>query len=443
MIEPLPQLQLLEAFFSSLNDSQISYAILRNATEVETGDAHDVDMTIDSACLIHAETILHETAQKLGWKKHLQTGQAKDSFSIKCYHYYFIDETSQQIFIVHIDIFPTFTWKGYILIDNQSLLKNSNSKSFYRSVSKPTESVCNLFVRLLFNGYIKDKYKLGIQQVFKETPAEVKTLMSKFLPDTLASQILQFAQQGKWTNIEEIRPEIIRGIKRTATRKRLSYVRYLINKAIHRKGAIIAFIGTDGSGKSTIINGIPQIIGNTFSGDTIDYYHWRPGIIKPEKKLTPEGNVISNVQPHTSKPYGKLLSLIKMGVYILDYSLGYWLNVRWKAAKGHLVVFDRYYYDFYIDQIRYRLNLDNKLIRFFQFFIPSPDTTFVLLGDAQEIYERKKELPPDEIERQLRTLKNYQDKFSNPVEINVSASIPNVLYNVSKNILITQAKRNN
>ena len=101
MIEPLPQLQLLEAFFSSLNDSQISYAILRNASEVETGDAHDVDMTIDSAYLIHAETKLQEAAQKLGWKKHLQTGQAKDSFNIKCYHYYFIDVTSQQIFIVH------------------------------------------------------------------------------------------------------------------------------------------------------------------------------------------------------------------------------------------------------------------------------------------------------------------------------------------------------
>lgn len=442
MSASLPEIQLAERYFNSLSEHGIAYCILRNAEEVQQGDAHDIDMTVDAKHLAKAEALLKQAATDSGWKKHLQTGTATDPTNIKCYHYYLADEGKQKISILHIDIFPTFTWKGYILLDNKALLQGGDTEGIYRKAAPATESVCNLFVRLLFNGYVKDKYKESIQRTFSAYEEDVMSRMQQFLTAEKAQEICRHAQQGEWTRIEQARSSIIRNIRKTAPRKRLGYLFYLLRKALCRKGAVIAFMGTDGSGKSTIINGLPQIIGNTFSGDTIDYYHWRPGFIKPEKKLTAEGTVVSNVQPHTQKPYGKLISLLKMGMYVLDYTLGYWLKVRWKAAKGHLVVFDRYYYDFYMDKIRYRLSVSNSLVRLCQWFIPKPDATFLLIGDAQQIYERKKELPVEEVQAQIDCLKRHKNKFAHPVEVDVSQSIPQVLYSVSKELLQVLHKRN-
>ena len=437
-----PDINLLEAFYQSLTEHGIDYCILRNADEVERGDAHDVDMTVDASSLKKAEQLLHTTAEQMGWKKHLQTGSAADPVNIKCYHYHQADDNLQRIHILHIDIFPTFTWKGRVLLDNKTLLTRVTSNGLYRKAATETEAVCNLFVRLLFNGYIKDKFKANIKHVFGTKPNEVLELMLQFLPKNTATDICQWVQHEEWQNIEKARKSIISGIQRTAPCHRLLYMRYLLGKAFCRKGGIVAFQGTDGSGKSTIINGLPDIIGRTFSGDTIDYYHWRPGFVKAEKKLADDGNVVSNVQPHTEKPYGKLISLAKMGMYILDYTLGYWCRVRWQAAKGHLVVFDRYYYDFYMDKIRYRLNVSDSVVRLCQYFIPEPDATFLLVGDAQQIYERKKEMPVEEVQAQIDCLLNNKGRMSNPIVTDVSQSIPQVLYSVSKNLLHILHERN-
>ena len=415
---------------------------MRNADEVQQGDAHDVDMTVDASALKQAEELLNTTAEQMGWKKHLQTGAAHDKVNIKCYHYYMADDETQSIHILHIDIFPTFIWKGYVLLNNDALLSNVAETVLYRKAAEETEAVCNLFVRLLFNGYVKDKYKDGIKQVFEAKESAVLSLMQQFLSQETAADICRWAQQGAWQIIEKARGSIIKNIRKTAPCHRWQYLRYLAVKALRRKGIVVAFQGTDGSGKSTIINGLPQIIERTFNGDTIDYYHWRPGFIKAEKKLTDDGQMVSIVQPHSEKPYGKLISLAKMGMYVLDYSLGYWCRVRWQAAKGHLVVFDRYYYDFYMDKIRYRLNVSDSIVRLCQFFIPEPDATFLLIGDAQQIFERKKEIPVEEVQAQIDCLLNNQLKMAHPIITDVSQSIPQVLYSVSKNLLRLLHKRN-
>lgn len=431
----------VKTFFSLLKKKGILYCILRNAEEVERGDAHDVDMTIDAARLEEAEELLTDTAESLDWRLHLKTGSSRNKHDIKCYHFYFIDETKKKIHIVHIDVFPTFQWNGYELLSNKTLLSDIRPNGLFPSTSAGVEAVCNLFTRFLFNGYIKDKYKENIQKTFSKESDYTLELLSYFLPQQRASQVQQLASSGLWEHILQQRKGIISSIKKTSKKSKLSHIGYLLSKAIKRKGIIIAFQGTDGSGKSTIIEGIPAVIGNSFSGDTIEYYHWRPGFIHPEKKFTSDGQLLSNVQPHTKKPQGKIKSIAKMAFYTLDYILGYYGRVYWQAAKGHLVVFDRYYYDFYMDKIRYRLSIGDNVVRFFSHFIPRPDVTFLLIGDARQIYNRKPELPVDEIQKQIDTLTRYKEKFANPVIIDVNHSIPHVRFNVCSHILETLTKR--
>ncbi len=430
----------LESFFAKLESENIRYCILRNENEVREGDAHDVDMCIESTRLLHAESILAETAANLNWKLHLKTGSPCDTLNIKCYNYFYIDEATQEITIIHIDFFPTCTWKGLELIPNEVLLQDTDTSSLYHSAAPWVTAVVNLFTRLFYNGYIKEKYKPQIHKLYSTEPEKVKRTMLCFLPEEIAEQMIHEVCNLRWTDIEQNRTKIVNAAKKQAKRRSLVYYRYLLSKALRPAGIVVAFQGTDGSGKSTIINGLPAVIGNTFSDNTLNYYHWRPGYLKAEKKYDEKGELLSNVQPHTKSQHGVMLSLFKLSFHTLDYIFGYWCKVRWQAAQGHLVIFDRYYYDFYMDKIRYRLSVPNFIIRLFQFFVPSPRITFLLVGNAKQIFERKKELSIDEIQNQIDILLHYKNHFGHPVIIDVNKNITNVLYDVSKTILQTLAK---
>ena len=171
-----------------------------------------------------------------------------------------------------------------------------------------------------------------------------------------------------------------------------------------------------------------------------DYYHWRPGFIKKEK-TSRNGEVIVVTEPHAKAPYGKIKSFAKFMFLNLDYFLGYWCNIRWKIAKGHLVIFDRYYYDYYLDKLRYRLNISDKILDLFKVLIPKPDITFILVGDPQTLYERKREISVQEIQAQIERLLKNKNKFNNSVVIDVNKSVEDVVKDVSEYILETCASK--
>lgn len=433
----------LKAFFRELQLNHITYCILRNTEEVQEGDAHDIDMTIDISRSHETESALSRTAAQYGWQLHLKTGNLHNNRDNKCcYHYFLIEEEEQRIHVVHIDIFPSLNWQGIELLPNQVMISGVRANGLFPMAAESVEATINLFTNLLFNGYVKDKYKNKIQKVFLSQPDKTKCLMRYFLSENACQHVYQLTCSAQWDTINKERTSLVDNINKTARHTKWNLLRYRLDKALYRKGLIVAFLGTDGSGKSTAIRGVEKLLGNSFSGDMLQYYHWRPGFIHAEKKYTPDGQLVSNVQPHTQKPYGKIKSFAKIVFYTLDYILGHIGEVYWKAAKGNMVVFDRYYYDFYMDKIRYRLSVGDKVVRFFQFLIPQPDITFLLIGDAQQIYQRKPELSIDEIQRQIDSLLAHREQLANPFVVDVNQSIDCVQFCICKKILNALAARN-
>ena len=427
----------VESFYKELEQQNIKYCILRNADEVEQGDAHDVDMAVDDGCLQETEKILLSVAQLKGWKLHIKTGSVKDKYNIKCYHLFKIisdEKCADTIQIVHFDIFPTFTWNGYIILDNDILIHGIDESSIYHRVDPAVEAVTKLFVRLLHNGYIKTKYKEYIKAVFESNVESVRTVLQQFLTFSTVEYVIGAVKEENWRGLEENRSRLVVDLKKHAKNNRIGQKKYLIKKAVGKAGIMVAFEGTDGSGKSTIINGLQVVLGNSFPEDMQDYYHWRPGFIKKEKRME-DGQAIVVSEPHAKKPYGKVKSFAKFMFFNLDYILGYWCKVRWQISKGHLVVFDRYYYDYYMDKIRYRLSIRDGVLSFFGHFIPKPDITFLLVGDVQVLYERKKEISVEEIRDQISRLLEYQKEFNNSVIVDVNQTVDKVVFDVSKKIL--------
>jgi thymidylate kinase len=80
--------------------------------------------------------------------------------------------------------------------------------------------------------------------------------------------------------------------------------------------------------------------------------------------------------------------------------LGSHLRLRPVTFRGGLVLIDRYYYDFFVDQRRYRLSVPPFVVRLGHFFLKKPDLVVLLDAPAEVLQARKQEVPLAETERQ-------------------------------------------
>lgn len=210
-------------------------------------------------------------------------------------------------------------------------------------------------------------------------------------------------------------------------------------------GYVIAVLGTDGSGKSTIINEITPILNEAFHKGVI-YHHLRPswlpdlGVLSGRREKTAQHSVCTN--PHSSQPSGLLGSLFRWAYYLIDYSLGYlkkiWLS---KHTKSHVHIFDRYYYDYFIDPYRLRVKLPWWIIRLGEFFVPCPDIILCLGGNPNIIYERKPETTLEEVTLQNERLRHFCNRRENAVWIDTTQDVNKSVKEAMKAIHEMMAKR--
>lgn len=423
--------------FRRLEIEKIKYGILRKSEEIEKGVAHDLDMALDFTHINQALDTLEQIAKEKGWIRTLCVD--KDCGNLKTVHYTYLDQRKPEI--IHYDFFNNFSWNGVTLLENQVLLDGLYKKGDLFCVSKVNEVAIKLLSRLIYHGYVKEEYKEDIQEYAQNNSAMFVNRLNGCLGKQLAAEIVGYCSCGNWSALEEKQSQIRKMCVASCTTVSMpKQFLFKMRRFSRPQGVMIAFLGTDGSGKSTIIEGLPDYLGNTFDKSQIKYYHWRPGFLKSPKgeKSGSKGNT---EEPHRMKPYNKGISFLKFLYFNLDYILGYWFLVKKALAKNEMVIFDRYYYDYYVDKYRYRLDIADSMIDVFRRIIPKPDITFLLMGDPVILFERKQELSIAEIKQQIARLKHVEGKIPNSKVINVNRSIDEVIGDVSREILSYMARR--
>lgn len=200
----------------------------------------------------------------------------------------------------------------------------------------------------------------------------------------------------------------------------------------------IAFIGSDGCGKSTLIESLTFDINYIYGGSK--YIHLRPTLVPASRNIK---NSISKKKnndipkPHDNKPYSYILSNLKFYSLIFDYCVGYLLILKYRLI-GKPVISDRYFYDIIVDPRRFRLNeISNFKKTLIRKILPKPNQTFYLSADPDLIYQRKKDLTLSEITLQKGKYDLLINDFKEIEVINASEPAINVL-NETKNILFNK-----
>jgi thymidylate kinase len=194
-----------------------------------------------------------------------------------------------------------------------------------------------------------------------------------------------------------------------------------------RRGVWAAFLGPDGSGKSTVIRRVEADLAPRFA--RVRRFHLRThfGLRGPDGP--PE------LDPHGRPKRAMLTSLLKLGLWWTDCTLGYFVAVRPALRRRGLVLFDRCIDDLLVDPRRYRYGAPMTLARLVARLAPRPHVMLVLDAPPAVLSERKREVDPQEMIRQREQYRALASTRRNAVLVDASRSIEDVVEEVEDILL--------
>jgi thymidylate kinase len=199
----------------------------------------------------------------------------------------------------------------------------------------------------------------------------------------------------------------------------------------------IVLCGPDGSGKSTAMEKVIAALAPSFSPAKGRQFHWKPPVFSGKRQAARA----PVTDPHAAPPRNSVASVVAFGVHWLEFWLGTWLTLRPVTFKGGLVLIDRWYYDFLVDQKRYRLRVPTGLVRAGYRLLPKPDLVLLLDAPAEILLQRKQELALEEIERQRTAYLAALKPLPNCVVLDASEPPDCVAANIRNAILDLAARR--
>jgi thymidylate kinase len=192
-------------------------------------------------------------------------------------------------------------------------------------------------------------------------------------------------------------------------------------------GLRIAFLGPDGSGKSTIISAVTKQLSQSFRH--VEYRHLRPGRLPKNSNTEPVTN------PHAKPVRSKIGSHLKLLYFWSQYLFGnvLWLYPRYVCST--LVIFDRYFHDLLADPLRYRYGGSLNIARQLGRTLTQPDLVFILDAPAEVLQSRKQEVSLAESARQREAYQSLVKEFNNAHIINTNQPVEQVINDVLLQVL--------
>ncbi len=399
--------RLFEDFFARLDAAGIVTLLLRNYETFPASMGHDLDVFFRRGDVGKAVEIFQAVLRGSGGTVlHLHERDYVLAVWFRA--------APGEPLAIHLDFYHgAYTWHSLPYVSEDELVAGRRPCGNFQA-ARPAHEALNLFLTsVLWGGFYKVRYAPRIAALL-QVPAEAREFFRVLEREFAAGSRppvdliggLEPAPEGMRPYARHLRRAFkLRSLLHRPFSTAFRLCRYWLAElgtVVAPPGICLAFLGPDGSGKSTVIQAVKERIEYYFG--EVEDRHWRPHFLRDLGVLLGKREKTSGPvsDPHGRAPHSTAVSALRFFYYWLDYWVGYPLRV-WKfRAKNHLVIFDRYAQDMVCDPRRYRLKLPAGLMKFFCHLVPQPELTFVLLADAVTIHQRKGEVPLETLRELLQ-----------------------------------------
>lgn len=404
-------LKFLPKFFDLLREHKIHYCVLRNFHGLPNSmNGSDLDICVVKKDLSKFYTILFDCMQSNGMSLVSAIFNAESpKFCI-----------SNNKWGVQIDVFiSNVFYNGKEIFSKDILWKNVEDFNGIKVLNSRAGSLLAFLKELLNNKTCSSKYIKDLRDSFKEH-SSMEVFLQNFSKEFIFD-LKNFLINGNDEKVNALYKQCTKSFP-------MYHVAALpgkLKRLFLNPGFTVVFLGTDGAGKSTIIDIIQPVLKGAFHNG-VYYEHFRPNLLPSLGNLISRKKKINslNSDPHAETPSGSIISFFRWSYYLIDYIFGYGLKVLpKKSVRSCVWLFDRYYYDYLIDPRRARIKLPRYIIKVGQMLIPEPDIILCLGADAELIHNRKPELTLKEVDRQVKGLQSFCDRHKRAVWIDTGKSI--------------------
>ena len=430
----------LHIIFQTLNDSGLDYCIQNGYEDMPYSFPTDIDIFYRNSSERQLDEIVLRAAENAGL-------HVVQKVAMGYYHfvYWLTPPLPEPSFQLELDFQSELSLKSmpHYYIPDDLLNHKRPFRNFF--IPSPFDEIVYTILRRTVKKNFGEKHLATIKRAFASDPQGIEERTRQEFDEEMASHVIRLIQSDSADCFDEHYPTFNRYVHHQSKlnntlRKRASQYWYNLSRMLPLRflsptGMDIALLSPDGGGKTTILNALREYEVSSFSG--IERKYVRPGLFQNIGQYKPNAKpeMPDNPDPHGRKPDGTIKSWIRFLMYLVDFTIGYYLKVTPLKWKRKLIVFDRYYYDYFVDMYRYHYSLPQWVPHFFSAIIPKPEITFVLYASPEILYQRKRELTLEETERQCAAFKDVAKKVRGAVIIDVNRPIDDIVKDIVSHII--------
>lgn len=418
----------------AMDEAGIPYCILHRYETFPEEIPSDVDCVVPSEFI---STILPQALAQHGLHivQDVHHGHEPDG-----HLYVLVHDLCRTDTLLKLDVISHWAYNGRLFYSADQLLKSRRKYKQFWVLTPNLEFICYLLKKVT-RASLDAGQQRYLTELYRRDPSGCRQEVERWWGRDSARCLVHAAETGEWSLVKRRLPSVRSELLRLGVLRHpigvfsfwLGEIKRRLLRWFYPTGLVVAILGPDGAGKSTVIREVRTALGPAFFWTRISHFPPRPVRLFQGRPVT---------DPHRLPPWPLPIAVLKIMYWLVAITLYYSLRLRPQLVRATLVLYDRYLPDILVDPLRYRYGGPLWLARLVWLLAPQPETVVILLDVRTEtIRMRKREAPFEEIVRQRNAYRALMKDLANGVILDASRPIETVAADVTRAVLEHLAAR--